>query len=89
VEETYPSGRVVRNELDGNGELAMVRSGRCLDAVAVTDGSCTNRAGLFEYAKHFSYTAPLRWMRCGLGNGLWESTQFNARLQPVQIGLGT
>ncbi|MBF2021956.1 MAG: RHS repeat-associated core domain-containing protein, partial [Hydrococcus sp. C42_A2020_068] len=24
-----------------------------------------------------------------LGNGLWESTQFNARLQPVQIGLGT
>ncbi|MFN6965294.1 MAG: hypothetical protein ACK4S4_16230, partial [Pyrinomonadaceae bacterium] len=24
-----------------------------------------------------------------LGNGLWESTQFNSRLQPVQIGLGT
>lgn len=23
-----------------------------------------------------------------LGNGLWETTQFNSRLQPTQIGLG-
>ena len=24
-----------------------------------------------------------------LGNGLWEHTNFNSRLQPTQIGLGT
>src|SRR6187549_2020012 len=24
-----------------------------------------------------------------LGNGLWETTQFNNRLQPTQIGLGS
>ncbi len=24
-----------------------------------------------------------------LGNNTWESTQFNPRLQPVQIALGT
>lgn len=88
IGQIYPSGRVVRNELDGNGELAMVRSGRCLDAVTGTDGSCTNRAGLFEYAKHFSYTAAGAVTSMRLGNGLWESTQFNSRLQPTQIALG-
>jgi RHS repeat-associated protein len=44
----------------------------------------------FSNTQSISVTRPpLRWMRCGLGNGLWESTQFNSRLQPTQIALGT
>ncbi|WP_212577890.1 hypothetical protein, partial [Vibrio parahaemolyticus] len=41
------------------------------------------------YAKHFTYAASGAVTSMRLGNGLWESTQFNSRLQPVQIGLGT
>jgi len=49
----------------------------------------TANSGFFNYAKHFTYTASGAVTSMRLGNGLWESTQFNARLQPVQIGLGT
>ncbi|MEW6362164.1 MAG: RHS repeat-associated core domain-containing protein, partial [Acidobacteriota bacterium] len=49
----------------------------------------TANSGFFNYAKHFTYAASGAVTSMRLGNGLWESTQFNSRLQPVQIGLGT
>ncbi|MCV4860576.1 hypothetical protein OFB63_31495, partial [Escherichia coli] len=45
--------------------------------------------GFFNYAKNFTYNAAGAVTSMQLGNGLWESTQFNSRLQPTQIALGT
>jgi len=88
VEETYPSGRKVKNTLDASGDLSMVQSGKCLDAAFGTNGTCINGAGLWSYARHFSYNAAGAVTGLQLGNGRWESTQFNSRLQPTQIALG-
>ena len=88
IEETYPSGRVVRNTLDSNGDLSMVQSGKCLDATPGTNTTCTNRAGHWSYANSFTYNAAGAVTSMQLGNGRWESTQFNSRLQPTQIALG-
>jgi RHS repeat-associated protein len=78
---TYPSGRVILNEYDEAGRLAGVRdqsSGVYYAGAASTD--TTNR---MQYAAH----GAVSMMK--LGNGLWEHTSFNIRLQPTQIGLGT
>jgi len=88
VEETYPSGRKVKNTLDASGDLSMVQSGKCLDAALGTNAACINAAGLWSYARHFSYNAAGAVTGLQLGNGLWESAQFNSRLQPTQIALG-
>ena len=40
-------------------------------------------------ANNFTYTAAGAVSSMQLGNGRWESTQFNSRLQPTQIALGT
>jgi RHS repeat-associated protein len=77
IEETYPSGRVVKNVLDNDGELSMVQSKK------------NQNAGYWNYAQHFTYTATGAVGSMQLGNGRWESTQFNSRLQPIQIALGT
>jgi len=63
--------------LDNDGDLAMVQSKK------------NQNAGFFNYAKNFSYTAAGAVSLMQLGSGRWESTQFNARLQPTQIALGT
>ena len=76
IEQQYPSGRVVRNTLDANGDLAQVQSKR--------SGSIYQ-----NYANGFNYTAAGAVSAMRLGNGLWESTQFNSRLQPIQIALGS
>ncbi|HMM81501.1 MAG TPA: RHS repeat-associated core domain-containing protein [Pyrinomonadaceae bacterium] len=88
-EETYPSGRVVKNVLDNNGDLSIVESGKCLDSTPGTNASCTNRAGFWNYAHNFTYNASRAVTSMQLGNGRWESTSFNSRLQPTQIALGT
>ena len=75
IEETYPSGRVVKNTLDVSGDLQQVQSRRANDTFR-------NHANSFTYAASGAVTA----MR--LGNGKWENTTFNGRLQPTQIGLG-
>lgn len=75
--ETYPSGRVVKNVFDNGGDLSIVQSKK------------TSTAGYWNYAQHFSYTAAGGVGSMQLGNGKWESTQFNSRLQPTQIALGT
>jgi RHS repeat-associated protein len=76
LEETYPSTRVVKNVLDNNGDLAMVESKK------------TSSAGYWAYANSFTYNAAGAVTALQLGNGHWESTTFNSRLQPTQIALG-
>ena len=77
IEETYPSGRVVRNVLDNDGELSVVQSKK------------NTNAGFWNYAQHLTYTAAGAVSSMQLGNGRWESTVFNSRLQPEQIALGS
>ncbi len=76
IEETYPSGRVVKNEIDANGDLMQVLSKRTND-------------NFRNYANGFAYTAAGAVSSMRLGNGKWENTAFNSRLQPTQIGLGS
>lgn len=77
IEETYPSGRVVKNVLDNNGDLSMVQSRK------------SSNYGYWSYANSFTYNATGAVTSMQLGNGKWESTTFNSRLQPTQIALGT
>ncbi len=75
-EETYPSGRVVRSSLNTDGQLSQVET-------KPSGGSFTNRAS------NFTYTAAGAASSLQLGNGLYETTTFNSRLQPTEIRLGT
>ncbi|MCO6509364.1 MAG: hypothetical protein J5I65_01090 [Aridibacter famidurans] len=77
IEETYPSGRKVKNILDNDGELSMVSSRKDVSS------------GYWNYASSFKYSAAGAVTRMQLGNGTWESTTFNSRLQPEQIAVGT
>jgi len=76
IEETYPSGRVVKNTLDTDGDLQQVQSRKANDTFR-------------NYANAFTYTAAGAVSSVRLGNGRWENTVFNSRLQPTQIGLGS
>jgi RHS repeat-associated protein len=76
IEETYPSGRVVKNTLDADGDLQQIQSSKA-------NGTFRN------YANSFNYTAAGAVSSMRLGNGKWENTTFNSRLQPTQIGLGS
>jgi RHS repeat-associated protein len=76
VSQTYPSGRVVKNVYDSTGDLLRV-FGRKTNSPEQT------------YASEFKYTAFGALSQTRLGNNRWESTQFNSRLQPTQIALGT
>ena len=76
VEEIYPSGRVVKNTLDVDGDLQQVQSRKL-------NGAFQN------YANAFTYTSTGAISSLRLGNGKFENTIFNSRLQPIQIGLGS
>lgn len=76
TQETYPSGRVVKNEFETDGDLAKVTSQKAGGSVYV------------PYASNISYSAAGAVTSMRLGNGKFETTQFNSRLQPVQLGLG-
>jgi RHS repeat-associated protein len=79
--ETYPSGRVVQTEFDSAERVAGVRNQNATwyyAGAASTDA--TNR---IQYAAQGAVSA------MKLGNGKWEHTSFNNRLQPTLIGLGT
>ena len=54
-----------------------------------TNGDCTAQAGLWGYAKNFTYNAARAVTSMQLGNNPSESTQFNLRLKPTQIALRT
>ncbi len=76
LEETYPSGRVVKNEIDASGDLSQVSSKENSSAIFKT------------YVNDFTYNAAGAVSSLKLGNGRFESTQFNNRLQPIQVALG-
>lgn len=81
ISQTYPSGRVVKTEYDGAGRSAGVKNnttGTYYAGAASTDA--TNRV-------QYSPAGAIQAMK--LGNGLWEHTNFNSRLQRIQIGLGS
>jgi hypothetical protein len=77
VQETYPSGRVVKNEFESDGDLSAVKG------VKAGGGS------LLRYASNFSYTSAGGVLQMQLGNLLWETAKFNERLQVYELGLGT
>jgi RHS repeat-associated protein len=77
VEETYPSGRVVKNTLNQDGQLAQVQSKK------------NSGTGFGTYAGSFAYNAAGTVTKMQLGNGKWETASYNERLQVTQIGLGS
>ena len=76
IEETYPSGRKVKNTLDVDGTLSLIQT-------KTASGSYQNRASNFSYTAH-GVAEDIK-----LGNNRWESINFNNRLQPTRIALGT
>ena len=79
--QVYPSGRVVATEYDVAGRVAGVKN--AISGSYYAGGAATDPVNRLQYSAHGAVSA-LR-----LGNGLWEHTTFNSRLQPEQIGLGT
>jgi RHS repeat-associated protein len=76
--QTYPSGRVVNTTYDTAGRINQV------------SGSNSNFAESNRvYASQINYTAHGAAASLKLGNNLYEHMNFNSRLQPTQIGLGT
>ena len=78
--ETYPSGRQVITEYDTAGRIAGVKKDATTYYAGATASDATNR---IQYAPQGAVSV------MKLGNGKWEHTNFNNRLQPTQIGLGT
>jgi YD repeat-containing protein len=77
TDETYPSGRIVHHSYASDGKLT-----------GVSSRIAANRP-FRSYAQNFSYNAAGAVTGMQLGNMRWESTQFNSRMQPTQIALGT
>ena len=77
IDETYPSGRVVKNTLDANGDLSQIQSRK------------NANTGYFKYAGGLSYDSAGNVKKMQLGNGKWETFLYNNRQQITQIGLGT
>lgn len=73
--QTYPTGRVVTQSFDNAGRLANI------------SGQASGGAPK-AYANAFGYSAHGAVERVRLGNGRWEHTSFNNRLQPIEIGVG-
>ena len=59
IEETYPSGRVVKNTLDADGSLELVRSNK------------NSSDFLRTFASNFAYNAAGAVTAMKLGNGCW------------------
>ncbi len=76
VQETYPSGRVVRNEFESDGDLSRIWG--------IKDANAPERT----YANSFSYTADGKIEKLKLGNNRWEWAKFNERLQVTELNLG-
>lgn len=83
ISEKYPSGRVVKTEYDKAGRVAGVKNQATGLYYAGGDPTIPDNQEVIKYAAH----GPAAVMK--LGNGLWDRTEFNSRLQIRQIGLGT
>jgi len=81
VSQKYPSGRVVKTNYDGAGRLAGLKN----DA----NGNYYVGAASDDAANRIQYSPAGVARAAKLGNGLWEHTYFNSRLQTTQIGLGS
>ena len=79
--ETYPSGRTILTEYDASGRIAGVKNGGT--GAYYAGGLPTDATNRIQYAPHGGIGS------LKLGNGLWENTIFNSRLQPTEIRLGT
>ncbi len=75
TEQKYPSGRIVKTFLDADGGLASV-STKAANGIMKT------------VAANFDYDASGAIKKMMLGNGLWETAQYNERFQLKQVGLG-
>jgi RHS repeat-associated protein len=80
--ETYPSGRVTVSEYDAAGRLAGVKN-QGGGYYAGGDPTVPGNPNVIAYTAHGAVAA------MSLGNGLWEHTRYNNRLQVAEIGLGT
>ncbi|MEP6703940.1 MAG: hypothetical protein ABJB34_03965, partial [Acidobacteriota bacterium] len=77
IEETYPSGRVVKNTLNSVGQLSQIQSKK------------NANQGYFNYADSIDYNSLGAVVKLQLGNGHWETAQYDPkRLQVTKIGLG-
>ena len=76
AEETYPSGRIVKYSINNDGRLKDVTS------------KSAGQNAFHLYANNFTYIASGLVSSMRLGNDLWETAQFNSRLQLTQVGLG-
>jgi hypothetical protein len=75
--ETYPSGRIVTNTLNADGELEKVESQKSAGATSKV------------YLSNIKYTSFGAMEQARLGNGRWENVQYDAnRLQVKQIAIG-
>ena len=79
--QTYPSGRVITTEYDIAGRLAGVK--KEADGLFYAGGAATDSTSRIQYTAHGEMSV------MKLGNGLWEHANYNSRLQPIQIGLGS
>lgn len=78
--QTYPSGKIVETKYDSAGRIAGVKKHGVDDYYA---GAASDGQNRLQYSAHGALTG------MKLGNGRWEHTTFNSRLQPIEIGLGT
>lgn len=76
IEETYPSGRIIKNSFESDGDLANVVS------------KAATQVGFKTYVSNFSYTAAGGISQMQFGNGRWETAKFNTRQQVEELGLG-
>ena len=81
VSQKYPSGRIVKTEYDNAGRVAGIRNN--------SNGPYYAGAAGTDVTNRIQYSAAGAIQAIKLGNGLWEHTNFNSRLQAIQIGLGT
>lgn len=75
IAERYPSGKIIRNDYQKDGNLSKISGLRNGLSKTMASDFIYNAAGFTE--------------RMRFGNGRWENTSYNSRLQITQIGLGT
>ena len=67
----------MQNTLNSDGQLEQVQSKK------------DSNHGFWTYANSFSYDATGAVTKMQLGNGRWETAEYNDRMQVTEIGLGT
>ncbi len=75
MEQTYPSGRIVKNFIEDDGDLSAI-------------SSKLSNSPFKMYAANFSYTPSKIIKHLQLGNGLWESAIVNSHQQVTELNMG-